>query len=383
MVDVPSKGYQPIENYGIIGDLYTVALVGMDGSIDFMACPHFDSPTVFAALLDWQKGGRFQIAPRLTAARQKQLYLPDSNILLTRFLASDGVAEISDCMPVEEVEQAHTLVRYVKTVRGEIGFRMVCAPCFDYGRASHRVEQREGEVLFLSEGTDRLVLRLRTSVPLRLQNGDAIAEFTLRADEHAAFVLEWARAGEDSPTLAPDYVPRCFKNTLNFWRNWIGRSTYQGRWREMVNRAALTLKLLVSQPYGSLVAAPTFGLPERLGGERNWDYRYTWIRDASFTLYALSRLGYTDEMAAFMRWIEARCGELAPDGVLQVMNGIDGRHRLTEERLGHWEGYQRSTPVRIGNGAPISSSSSTSTASSWMRSISIINTARRSRMICG
>jgi GH15 family glucan-1,4-alpha-glucosidase len=151
MVDVPSKGYQPIENYGIIGDLYTVALVGMDGSIDFMAFPHFDSPTVFAALLDWHKGGRFQIAPRLIDARQKQLYLPDSNILLTRFLASDGVAEISDCMPVEEVEQAHNLVRRVKTVRGEIGFRMVCAPRFDYGRASHRVEQREGEVLFFSE----------------------------------------------------------------------------------------------------------------------------------------------------------------------------------------------------------------------------------------
>ena len=285
MVDVPSKGYQPIENYGIIGDLYTVALVGMDGSIDFMAFPHFDSPTVFAALLDWQKGGRFQIAPRLTDARQKQLYLPDSNILLTRFLAADGVAEISDCMPVEEVEQAHNLVRRVKTVPGEIGFRMLCAPRFDYGRASHRVEQRDGEVLFFSEGTDRLVLRLYASVPLRLQNGDAIAEFTLRADENAAFVLEWARAGEDSPTLAPDYVPR------------------------------------------------------------------TWIRDASFTLYALSRLGYPDEMATFMRWIEARCGELAPDGALQVMYGIDGRHLLTEERLVHWEGYQQSTPVRIGNGA--------------------------------
>ena len=157
MVDVPSRGYQPIENYGIIGDLYTVALVGMDGSIDFMAFPHFDSPTVFAALLNWQKGGRFQIAPRLIDARQKQLYLPDSNILLTRFLATDGVAEISDCMPVEEVEQAHNLVRRVKTVRGEIAFRMVCAPRFDYGRAAHRVEQREGEVLFVSEGTDRLV----------------------------------------------------------------------------------------------------------------------------------------------------------------------------------------------------------------------------------
>jgi len=351
MVEVPSKAYQPIENYGIIGDLYTVALVGMDGSIDFFAFPHFDSPTVFAALLDQEKGGRFQIAPQLVQARQKQLYLSDANILLTRFLSPDGVAEISDFMPVEEVEQAHNLVRRVKTVRGTIGFRMLCAPRFDYGRASHRVEQQEDAVLFVSEGKDRTALRLCSSVPLRIHNGDAIAEFTLRADEHAAFVLEWARPGEESPALAPDYVSRAFKNTVNFWRRWIGRSTYQGRWREMVNRAALTLKLLVSQPYGSLVAAPTFGLPEKIGGERNWDYRYTWIRDASFTLYALIRLGYTDEAAAFMRWIEARCGELDADGSLQVMYGIDGRHILPEEVLSHLEGYQQSAPVRVGNNA--------------------------------
>ena len=148
MVEVPSRGYQPIENYGVIGDLYTVALVGMDGSIDFFAFPHFDSPTVFAALLDHAKGGRFQIAPQLTDARQKQLYLPDSNILLTRFLAAEGVAEISDFMPVEEVEQAHNLVRRVKTVRGELCFRMLCAPRFDYARASHRVEQQEGRLCF-------------------------------------------------------------------------------------------------------------------------------------------------------------------------------------------------------------------------------------------
>ncbi len=352
MVDVPSRGYQPIENYGIIGDLYTVALVGMDGSIDFCALPHFDSPTIFAALLDHDKGGRFQIAPRLgDDARQKQLYLPDANVLLTRFLSSEGVAEISDFMPVEEVERPHTLVRRVKTVRGEICFRMLCAPRFDYARATHRVEHKDGEVLFISEGNDRMALRLCTSVPLRICNGDAIAEFTLRADEHAAFVLEWAQPGEASPILMPDYVSGAFKNTVNFWRRWIGHSTYQGRWREMVNRAALTLKLLVSQPYGSLVAAPTFGLPEKFGGERNWDYRYTWIRDASFTLYALIRLGYTEEAGAFMRWIEARCREPAPGGGLQVAYGIDGRHTLNEEILPHLEGYQQSAPVRIGNKA--------------------------------
>jgi GH15 family glucan-1,4-alpha-glucosidase len=308
MVEVPSKGFQPIENYGVIGDLYTVALVGMDGSIDFLAFPHFRLPTVFAALLDAEKGDGFRLLHGLQDARQKQLYLPDANILLTRFLADEGVAEISDFMPVEEVEQAHNLVRRVKTVRGEICFRILCAPRFDYARASHRVEQREGEVLFISAGNDRTVLRLCTSVPLRIQNGDAIAEFVLRADEYATFVLEWVQPGEESPALVPDYVPRAFKNTVNFWRYWISRSTYQGRWREMVNRSALTLKLLVSTPYGSLVAAPTFGLPEKMGGERNWDYRYTWIRDASFTLYALIRLGYTEEATAFMRWLDKRAG---------------------------------------------------------------------------
>lgn len=351
MVDVPSREYQPIENYGVIGDLYTVALVGMDGSIDFCAMPHFDSPTIFAALLDCDKGGRFQIAPRLGDARHKQLYLPDSNILLTRFLSPDGVAEISDFMPVEEVEWAHNLVRRVKTVRGEICFRMLCAPRFDYARATHRVEQREGEVLFISQGNDRMALRLCASVPLRICNGDAMAEFTLRADEHAAFVLEWVQPGEASPIVMPDYVSYAFKNTVNFWRRWIGHSTYQGRWREMVNRAALTLKLLVSQPYGALVAAPTFGLPEKIGGERNWDYRYTWIRDASFTLYALIRLGYTEEAAAFMQWIEARCCEPESDGALQSIYGIDGRHLLTEEHLPHLEGYRQSRPVRLGNNA--------------------------------
>ena len=343
--------YQPIENYGIIGDLHTIALVGMDGSIDFMSFPRFDSPTVFAALLDAEKGGRFQIAPILGEPRQKQLYLPDSNVLLTRFLSAEGVAELSDFMPVEEVSHAHNLVRRVKTIRGEIRYRMICAPRFDYARASHRIETRPGEVLFISQGQDRTALRLCTDVPLSIENGAAVAEFTLRSNESVAFVLEQACPGEASPASTPDYVPQAFKDTVNFWRRWIGRSTYRGRWREMVSRSALTLKLLTSHSYGSIVAAPTLGIPEVIGGGRNWDYRYTWIRDASFTLYALMRLGYTQEAAAFIKWFEARCGELKADGSLQVLYGIDGRHALPEEMLAHLEGYQCSTPVRIGNGA--------------------------------
>src|SRR5262249_17278750 len=158
-----------------------------------------------------------------------------------------------------------------------------------------------------------------------------LADFTLRADESAAFVLEELRVGEESPCTEPDYVSEAFKDTVNFWRGWLSRSTYRGRWRTMIDRSALTLKLLTSAEHGSIIAAPTFGLPEVIGGQRNWDYRFTWIRDATFTLYGLMRLGFTDEAAAFMRWVEARCRELEPDGSLQIMYGIDGRHDLPEE----------------------------------------------------
>ncbi len=345
--------YQPIENYGVIGDLHTVALVGMNGSIDFMCFPNFDSPSVFAALLDDEKGGRFSISPMLDGARHRQMYLPDSNILLTRFLSQGGVAEISDFMVVEDASVAHwhDLVRRVKAVRSEIRFRMLCQPRFDYARSGHRVEAGDGELRFIPDDKNIPAMRLRSDVKLEVLNGSAVAEFTLRAGETAHFVLEEAPEDRESPSAAPDYPTRAFKGTLNFWRAWTARSTYRGRWREMVNRSALTLKLLTSRKYGSIVASPTFGLPETMGGERNWDYRYTWIRDASFTLYGLIRLGYTDEAAAFMKWIEARCDELEPDGALQIMYGIDGRHLLTETTLDHLEGYRGSKPVRIGNGA--------------------------------
>lgn len=345
--------YKPIGDYGVIGDLHTVALVGRDGSIDFLCLPSFDSPSVFAALVDAERGGRFELAPVLDRAARRQIYLPDTNVLLTRFLDDAGIAEVSDFMPVEDAGAAHNLVRRAKTVRGEVRFRMRCEPRFDYARVPHTTEPRgDREVLFIgrADGAE-LVLRLRASVPLRLENGAALAEMTLLADESAWFVLEVLRDGAPSPCDRPDYEAESFKETVNFWRRWIARSTYRGRWREMVNRSALTLKLLTSRPHGSIVAAPTFGLPEEIGGVRNWDYRYTWIRDASFTLYGLMRLGYTDEAAAFMKWVMARCAELEPDGALQIMYGIDGRHRLREEELPHLEGYMGSRPVRIGNAA--------------------------------
>jgi GH15 family glucan-1,4-alpha-glucosidase len=345
--------YAPIGEYGIIGDLHTVALVGMDGSIDFLCLPSFDSPSVFAALLDADRGGRFKLAPMLDGAARRQLYLPDTNVLLTRFLDTDGVAEVSDFMPVEDAGQAHNLVRRAKTVRGELHYQMRCDPRFDYARATHTVELRgDREAIFVGRSAGaELALRLRSAVPMRIEDGAAVAEFTLRADESAGFVLEIVSEGEPSPSVRPDYESEAFKQTVNFWRRWIDRSTYRGRWREMVNRSALTLKLLTSRELGAIVAAPTFGLPESIGGERNWDYRYTWIRDSSFTLYGLMRLGYTEEAAKFMRWVMARCEELEPDGSLQIMYGIDGRHGLSEEMLPHLEGYMGSRPVRVGNAA--------------------------------
>lgn len=342
--------YQPIENYGIVGDLHTIALVGMDGSVDYMCFPKFDSPSIFLRLLDHEKGGYFSLAPVLDNAQKKQLYIPDTNILLTRFLSDEGVSEISDFMPVEATEQAHDLVRRAKTVRGEIHYRMVCKPAFDYARATHQIDLYDGEAIFTSNGDDGTVLRLRSSVPLREEDGAVVSEFILKTGETASFVLENAKETV-ADSSDPDFVARAFKDTVNFWRAWVGKSKYKGRWRGMVHRSALALKLLTSRHDGPILAAATFGLPEQIGGVRNWDYRFTWIRDASFTIYAFMRLGYTEEAAAFMRWIEERCNDLTSDETLQTVYGLDGRRDLTEITLSHLDGYRGTKPVRIGNAA--------------------------------
>jgi GH15 family glucan-1,4-alpha-glucosidase len=340
--------YRRIEEHAVIGDLHTVALVAVDGTISFLCAPSFDSPSVFASLLDPNRGGSFELAAEFDDATHKQLYLPDTNVLLTRFLDDEGVAEVSDFMPVAEAGVPHNIVRRAKAVQGDVPFVMRCAPRFDYGRATHSIERTDDGVVFLCAGT---AMRLRSSVPVQIEGADATARFVLRFGETASFVLECLADGLPTPCGGADYVTEAFKATTNFWRAWAGHATYRGRWREMVLRSALTLKLLTSQQHGSIVAAPTFGLPERIGGSRNWDYRYTWIRDASFTLYGLMRLGYTAESAAFMKWVEARCAELEPDGSLQVMYGVDGRHELPEEELPHLAGYMGSVPVRIGNSA--------------------------------
>jgi GH15 family glucan-1,4-alpha-glucosidase len=341
---------QPIENHGIVGDLRTSALVGLDGAVDFLCWPRFDSPSVFASLLDEEKGGRFELSPALNGARHRQLYLPDTNVLLTRFLSPEGVAEISDFMVLGSEQR---LVRRAKAVRDPMRFRMRCAPRFDYARVCPEVREEGGSLVF--EGAGK-ALRLRSTIPMRIEGDDGMAEFALKAGEAAAFVLEDAALGH-AGAVDPHEVAQWFKATSDGWRHWTARSTYRGRWRDMVNRSALVLKLMTSHEHGSMVAAPTFGLPEAIGGVRNWDYRYTWIRDAAFTVYAFLRLGHTAEANAFMRWLVAReadgdaDGNGASDGKLDLMYGLDGHRELAETELPHLRGYRDSRPVRIGNGA--------------------------------
>lgn len=345
--------YQPIENYGLIGNMQTTALVGMNGSIDWFCYPYFDSPSLFCAILDDAKGGRFKIAPTPDGVKSKQYYWPDTNVLVTRFHTPVGVGRVIDFMPVgfrttDCIRDG--LIRRVQAIRKSMTFRLECRPAFNYGREPHTLTITKDGARFQSS---RLTIRLGSTIPLT-QDGDGIfTEFTLQEGEEIDFCLQEIESGhtQGSFSCPETQAEELFKHTVDYWRRWLSKCTYTGRWREMVHRSALVLKLLTFQPTGAIVAAPTCSLPEEIGGVRNWDYRYTWIRDAAFTLYGLLRIGFTEEASAFMHWLEARCHELNPDGSLQLMYGIDGRHQLTEETLAHLEGYRGSNPVRVGNGA--------------------------------
>jgi len=344
---------QPIENYGVIGNMRSIALVSMEGSIDFLCFPNFDSPTVFAALLDNERGGSFCIWAELENQRTKQLYLPDTNILLTRFLSDSGVAEITDFMPILAGKKgaiyAHQIIRMVRVIKGEIQFRMRCAPRFNHARNQHSAHADTDCVHFEPDCASCPRMSLCATIPVSLDGGDAVARFTLKAGETATFIF--GESTTDVKILRPKAIENHFQQTSRYWREWIGRSKYSGRWREMVNRSALMLKLLCSQEYGSLIAAPTFGLPERIGGERNWDYRYTWLRDSAFSLYAFMRLGFVEEARAFTNWLRDRLHDDAEHGPLQVMYRINGDQELEEVILENFQGYENSRPVRIGNGA--------------------------------
>jgi GH15 family glucan-1,4-alpha-glucosidase len=347
---------QPIENYGIIGNLRTAALVSIDGSIDWLCYPHFDSPSVFAALLDRKKGGYFKIAPE-GDFKKKQLYRPDTNVLVTRFLHKDGVGEVTDFMPmgfrVEDSSDTRCcqIIRMVRVVRGELKFRLECFPAFDYARKGHKVHLRNDGAVFES---DDLALALHSHVSLGIEGAGVTSEFVLRAGEAQYFFIQGVDEGEahsEDVCRLKNNAVELFGQTCDFWRAWLSKGNYRGRWRETVHRSALTLKLLTFAPTGAIVASPTTSLPEEVKGERNWDYRFTWIRDASFTLYGLLRLGFTEEANAFMKWLEDRCNELNPDGSLQIMYGIRGEHHLPEMELNHLCGWNNSRPVRVGNGA--------------------------------
>jgi pentatricopeptide repeat protein len=354
--------YPDISNHGLIGDLQTAALVATDGTIDFFCCPRFDSPSLFCSLLDAENGGYFRISPVAESYVSKQLYLPSTAILVTRFMTPDGVGEVMDFMPVIEGEPTdrHRLVRHLRVARGTMQFQIDVQPRFDYGRASHTVDVTDVGAVFRTP--DGMELTLHTAGRRSAAEGRATVEragdglratLSMREGESGGGVVLESMGGEPR-ALEPAELQRLTDDTAKFWKGWLARSTYTGRWREMVTRSAMTLKLMTYQPSGAPVAAPTFGLPEQAGGERNWDYRFTWIRDGSLSMHALANLGYLEEAARFGVWMRDRITEAAGrngTGPLKIMYRVDGSSDLTEESLDHFEGWRGSRPVRIGNGA--------------------------------
>jgi pentatricopeptide repeat protein len=355
--------YPSISDHGLIGDLQTAALVTSDGTIDFFCSPRFDSPSIFASLLDADKGGYFRIAPAADQYETRQLYFPNTAMLITRFLTPDGVGEVLDFMPVIDgaPTDRHRLVRHLRVSRGTMQFVLDLRPRFDYGRAKHSMELTQAGAVF--RGEDGTHLTLHTAGRLSVAEGrpqverrgegrgeDMRAVFTMQEGEFGRGVVLETMGGEPQ-ALSPDELESLAKDTAHYWKGWLRRSTYTGRWRETVTRSAMTLKLLTYHPTGAPVAAATFGLPEQAGGERNWDYRFTWIRDGSLTMHALAGLGYLDEAARFAHWLRERSTERADAvGPGKIMHRVDGSSDLTEETLG-FEGWRGSKPVRIGNGA--------------------------------
>jgi len=339
-----SDRYLPIEDYGLIGNLHTAALVSIKGSIDYLCLPRFDSPSVFLRILDASKGGSFSFDIEDKNVRYKQLYLPGTNILVTRFLGDDGIAEVIDFMPIAKGECDFAICRRLKGIYGNHTVRVNISPRYDYARQTCIIERHPKNCgyVFRDPSGQFPAMTLLTDLEMEIHDDTLTGVVHLERGKDVDLILTLRKC--DCYRLT-DWMKQ-FQKCYDFWQAWSQKCTYQGDWRETVVRSALALKLLTSVQYGSMVASPTFGLPESLGGERNWDYRYCWIRDSAFTMYSFLRLGYREEADQFVEWIRKKCG-----AAVQLMYGVDGREELVEEVLDHLEGYKGSKPVRIGNGA--------------------------------
>lgn len=356
----PSHDTLPVDARGVVGNMKTTALISLHGAVDFMCYPRIDSPTIFAALLDSERGGFFEIRPVCDEFNVKQMYIPETNVLLTRFMTPDGVCELLDLMPVNTAETdgedalPNCLVRIVRMAHGKMPLRMRCAPRFDYARTGHTacLTTNDSTVEFAPESADSASqprLQLQASVPLGIADGCAEASFQLQKGHEAESVCFVFGAVDELHERLLD-CEALYNDTTHFWQSWASQSTYRGRYREVVMRSALTLKLLSSREHGAIVAAPTFGLPETLDGSRRWDYRFAWIRDAAFSVYALLRLGYTSEARHFIKWISERNRRCDSDGSLRVMYAVDGTPAPDEIEIDTLAGDHQGVPL-VGNGA--------------------------------
>ena len=354
------RRYPPIGEHGMIGDLQSCALISSDGVLDFFCAPRFDSPSLFASLVDHDAGGYIRLAADDTEhggaeiSNVRQLYLPDTAILVTRFLSHHGVGEVVDFMPLGEPARASAnrrIIRILRVVRGNVKFVLECRPRFDYARAQHDLTLRSDR-LAVFRGPD-LDLHLQATFPFRREGEDVVGSVTLGVGETAAVVLDTTLPGWMPAPITLEELEEEHERTTRFWQDWLRGSSFSGRWQTMVHRSAITLKLLTYAPTGAPIASATFGLPEQIGGERNWDYRYCWVRDGALSSRAMAELGFVEEADAFRRWLTERLRDRRHPGrePLQIMYRIDGEPLLVEEELGHLEGYEKSAPVRIGNAA--------------------------------
>jgi alpha,alpha-trehalase len=352
-----SGAYPPIADYALLSDCHSAALVSRDGSIDWCCFHRFDARPVFSRLLDWASGGHFRIAPTGPYTMTRR-YLPVTNVLETRFVTASGVVTVVDCLAIRrgaaagdaaQTRSHHQLLRLVRCEAGQVQIAVEFAPRFDYGLTTPRLELHGDDVGVVYGGADALVLQ--SSIPLTQTDVCGCgATATLRAGDQAFLALTHQLPHQvQVHRLSRDEVAARIDRTVGFWRDWLARCTYHGPYREQVLRSALVLKGLTNAPTGAIAAAPTTSLPEQLGGVRNWDYRYSWLRDAAMNLYALFTLGYTDEAHAFMGWLERTTAGRAED--LQLMYGIGGERLLPEVELPGLDGYRGSRPVRVGNAA--------------------------------